>query len=88
MALAKHGFRREDGYPTCYKLDLANATCMVGVEIDGFSHSSLKQKALDRKKTQVLSDIGWTVLRFTNLEVTHSLASVVEKILSHCTISK
>lgn len=59
--------RRTPGYPTHYKLDLANAERRVGIEVDGASHHS--RKALDVKKDQKLASLGWTVLRFWNREI-------------------
>jgi hypothetical protein len=60
--------RRKHGFPTCYKLDIANPDTRIGLEIDGGSHSG-KRKALDRKKDTALASLGWKVLRFSNKEV-------------------
>lgn len=81
VALKAHGFYQIDGYPTCYKIDLAHVTSKLAIEVDGYSHAS--RRALDEKKTRVLSAIGWTVLRFTNQEVLSSLDSVVERVRLH-----
>lgn len=77
---------RESGYPTCYKLDIANVVLKVGVEVDGFGHQSLKVQAKDAKKEKFLTSIGWTLLRFSNRQVTEHLAECVQTVLS--TISK
>jgi hypothetical protein len=55
------------GYPTHYKLDLANAELRVGIEVDGFSHNS--RRDLDQKKDAKLASLKWTVLRFSNQEI-------------------
>lgn len=58
---------RTPGYPTNYKLDLANVDLRVGIEVDGASHHS--RRKLDEKKDAKLGSLGWTVLRFWNQEI-------------------
>lgn len=77
---------RGTGLPTHYKLDIANETLKVGIEVDGRSHSSPAKQAEDRRKEAFLNSIGWTVLRFSNRQVTDDLAGCVQTVLS--TISK
>src|SRR5437899_2338403 len=43
------GIRRR-GYPTCYKLDVANRKLKVAIEVDGNSHYLLSRREQDRKK--------------------------------------
>lgn len=62
--------RRPEGYPTHYKLDLADPAVKLAIEIDGGSHKSLKVRAADARKEEFLNGLGWTVLRFSNSEVT------------------
>lgn len=57
----------KDGYPTNYKVDLANPETMIAIEVDGNSH--LSRRALDAKKDAKLASLGWTVLRFWNREI-------------------
>lgn len=57
---------RGHGFPTHYKLDLADPSVMLAVEIDGGSHNALKVRDADRRKEEFLRSRGWTVLRFTN----------------------
>jgi hypothetical protein len=59
--------RRTPGYPTHYKLDLANPERRIAIEVDGFSHSG--RRALDEKKDAKLASLGWTVLRFSNRDI-------------------
>ena len=73
---------RGSGYPTHYKLDIANPDFMMAVEVDGPSHSSLERKAQDAKKDRFLRSLGWTVLRFTNQEVMDDLGGCVRTVLS------
>ena len=58
---------RQAGYPTHYKLDLANSVLKVGIEVDGHSHHSRKEQ--DIKKTSMLTSLGWIVLRFWNKDI-------------------
>jgi Uncharacterized protein conserved in bacteria len=73
---------RGSGYPTCYKLDIANKALKIGVEVDGFSHTSLARQAQDRKKDSFFAGIGWTVLRFTNEEVLSDPTKCVQMVMS------
>lgn len=71
------------GYrPTHYKLDVANETLKVAVEVDGQSHRCLKVQAADRRKDDFLGRCGWKVLRFSNRQVTEHLAECVAAVLS------
>lgn len=67
--VVKTGLPRSSGYPSCYKLDLADPDRLVGIEVDGASHSASERKAQDRKKEAFLAGLGWTVLRVTNADV-------------------
>lgn len=49
--------------PTCYKVDFGNPRRKIAVEVDGASHRGRKREAEDRKKTQVLNALGWSVAR-------------------------
>ena len=54
------------GFPTCYKVDLANQSMKLAIELDGGSHCSLERKAQDLKKTDFLVSQGWSVYRVSN----------------------
>jgi len=69
-------------YPPAYKVDVALPNRMIAVEVDGNSHHSLKVKEADERKTSVLEQKGWKVLRFTNQQILENLDACVEKILS------
>lgn len=56
------------GYPSHYKLDFADASRMVCLEVDGQSHGTYLGMARDRKKTEKLQSLGWTVFRIKNTE--------------------
>lgn len=73
---------KKPGIPTCYKVDIANRDLMIAVEVDGGSHAATTRKVQDAKKETFLRGIGWTVLRFSNREVTADLAACVQTVLS------
>ena len=75
------GMPRGSGYPTCYKLDLANPELMVTVEVDGTGHWHWKVKAADARKTAFLRGLGWTTFRVSNVEVRRDLQSTTSKLL-------
>ena len=68
--------KRGSGYPNCYKIDIANRTLKIGVEIDGPCHVG-KRRKLDEKKDQLLVMLGWKIYRVTN-----------KSAMSMCSISK
>lgn len=63
------------GYPTHYKLDVADPGRKVVIELDGISHHALARKEADRRKTEKLASLGWTVLRFWNSEILNWIGS-------------
>ena len=77
-----HSQRAGSGYPTCYKIDIANEKLKIAIEVDGNSHHSLERQKQDEKKTEFLIGLGWKVLRFKNKEVLNELESCLEKIKS------
>jgi len=60
---------RKAGYPTHYKIDLANVAKKIAIEVDGNSHRASVRKARDVKKDAMLASLGWTVLRFWNEDI-------------------
>lgn len=69
--------KRMKGFPTCYKIDVANPSLKIGIEIDGWSHNLPGRKEQDQRKTSRLTELGWRVLRFTNEEVMTKLSKVL-----------
>lgn len=74
---------RQPGYPTCYKLDFAWPHAKVGLEVDGQSHRTTLGKARDAKKTAKLEELGWSLLRIRNQDVTNT--SITCKLTAHLT---
>ena len=50
------------------------------VEVDGGYHNTLEIQDLDKIKTEILNDLGYTVIRFTNEEVLGNTDSVIHSI--------
>ena len=73
--------------PPCYKVDLANPSIKLVIEVDGPTHKLKKWKFLDRRKESVLQALGWSVLRFTNQQVMEGLEEVIAEV-SRFTTSK
>ena len=76
------GLPKGPGNPAHYMLDMADPSAMVAVEVDGFSHTALAVRARDARKDAFLRGRGWTVLRFTNAEVTGDLDRCVRMVTS------
>ena len=72
--------------PNCYKVDLADLSVRLAIEVDGFSHNIKAIRLKDQLKTDVLQALGWSVLRFTNQQVTEDIETCVQTAQS--TISK
>ncbi len=49
--------------PSHYKLDIANPTTKVAIEVDGPSHAGFGREEQDRKKQTFLLAAGWKLLR-------------------------
>jgi very-short-patch-repair endonuclease len=49
-------------------MDIANKEKMIGIELDGTSHSSLERRAQDIKKTEFLISQGWSIYRVSNTQ--------------------
>ena len=73
--------------PNAYKVDIANPALRLAIEVDGRTHRQPTWTYLDRRKTEVLSALGWSVLRFTNEEVMTGLQACVETV-NLCTTSR
>jgi hypothetical protein len=74
------GMGRHSGYPSHYKIDIAIPQIMLAIEVDGMSHSVISRQEQDKKKEELLSSLGWKVLRFTNRRITEELTSITSKL--------
>ena len=75
-------YKKDYNCPNHYKIDIASKAHMIAIEVDGSSHSSLKVKECDKRKDQVLSLIGWRVLRLSNDQIEKELKNCVQMALS------
>lgn len=77
---------RGHGYPTCYKIDIANPESMVAIELDGNSHVNAEE--IDNRKDAFLESRGWKVIRLKNREVARDLDGCVQQAIcidgKHC----
>ena len=72
-------FRRE--HPVApYILDFANVKNRLAIEVDGATHAGEGEIAYDARRTKFLQGKGWTVLRFTNLDIYNALEGVLDTI--------
>lgn len=76
------GQKAGSGYPTHYKVDVAFPEFKIAVEADGSSHRMAGRPEQDVKKTNCLTTLGWTVLRFTNQRIMEDTQNVKEEIRS------
>jgi very-short-patch-repair endonuclease len=67
-----------------YVVDFASPGHKLIVELDGSHHGEARGLIADRKRDRVLAELGWTVLRFWNVEVTEDLDGVCRKIMEAC----
>jgi len=74
--------KRQAGRPTSYKIDIAEPTLKIAVEVDGVGHIAKDRQMQDRSKTEYLQEHGWTVIRVQNKEVLTDLRAVLQRILS------
>ena len=52
-----------------YKVDVALPSIKLAIEADGPSHQTTRAEISDPKKTKVLEDLGWKVVRFSNRQI-------------------
>ena len=67
-------FRRQHPVPP-FILDFAEMSLKLAVELDGYTHDEVHERAYDERRTRYLEARGWTVLRFENV---HSPREVLE----------
>jgi len=63
-----------------YIVDFYCPSAKLVVEVDGGQHYTEDGKAKDKKRSQYLQDLGFTVLRFSNIDVLKNIDGVVARI--------
>jgi very-short-patch-repair endonuclease len=65
-----------------YALDFAFLEKMLDVEIDGNTHNQPSVAQKDKIRDASLSEMGWTVIRFTDGEIKKNINFCIEKLIS------
>ncbi|MFJ1440335.1 leucine--tRNA ligase [Capnocytophaga canimorsus] len=63
-----------------YIVDFVCLAKRLIVEVDGGYHNAENQQVLDKERTEILNELGFEVIRFTNEEVIADLENVLQKI--------
>ncbi len=66
-----------------YILDFYIPSYKLAIELDGAEHFSYQGHCYDDPRTKYLSDLGITVLRYSNYEIAHNFSSVCHDISRH-----
>ena len=69
-----------------YIVDFYCPTAKLIVELDGAQHYEEEAAAYDRERDEYLQNLGYTVLRYTNIEFHRNFRGVCEDILNHLPI--
>jgi hypothetical protein len=71
--------------PNKYAVDIGLPEYQLAIEVDGKTHQTKKWKFLDKRKEEILSHLGWSVLRFTNKDIDDNpqkIAQVIQKYIA------
>ena len=74
-----HRFRRQHSIGL-YIADFACIQAKLVIELDGETHGSEEARAYDQRRDAYMQARGWTVLRFSNVEVYRNLNGVLDGI--------
>ena len=70
-----------------YIVDFYCANAKIVIEIDGSQHYENKGLETDKKRDEYLTDLGITVLRYSNLDINKNFQGVCTDILQHISTS-
>ena len=62
-------------------VDFYCAEAKLCIEIDGGSHFESEQEEYDNARTEILEELGYQVIRFTNEDVRYNIHAVVDEII-------
>ena len=71
-----------------YFADFACEALMLVIELDGGVHDDDEQVLRDHLRQQHLETLGWSVLRFPNVEVMARLSDVLDAIRDHAKLAR
>ncbi|ATA72906.1 leucine--tRNA ligase [Capnocytophaga sp. H4358] len=63
-----------------YIVDFVCLAKRLIIEIDGGYHNAENQQVLDKERTEILNELGFEVIRFTNEEVISDIDNILQKI--------
>ena len=66
-----------------YIVDFYCANAKIVIELDGSQHYENKGLETDKKRDEYLTDLGITVLRYSNLDINKNFQGVCTDILQH-----
>ena len=79
-----NGFRFKRQHPILtYVADFYCHKAKLVIEIDGSYHKRKRQKNYDKYRTQIMNELGLTVIRFSNFELQENPDLVIEQISAH-----
>jgi len=70
-----------------YFVDFACVSLKLIIELDGRVHDEDDRELNDYHRQQAIEALGWSVLRFTNDQVTHTLPAVLDAIRDHARLA-
>ena len=71
-----------------YIVDFFCSTGKIVIELDGSQHYEEEHVKRDIQRDRYLSDLGLTVLRYTNLDIKRNFDGVCEDILKHLNLMR
>ncbi|MFB9058194.1 DUF559 domain-containing protein [Mariniflexile ostreae] len=74
-----HKFRRQHIIDE-FIVDFINLEKNLIIEVDGGHHNTIEQKEADNLRTQILNEIGFSVIRFTNEQIIGDIDNVLRYI--------
>lgn len=75
-------FRRQHIIDT-YIVDFVCLQSKLVIEVDGKYHNQAEQKEWDEQRRRKLTELGFTVIRFTNEQVTCDIENTISSIKNH-----
>ena len=66
-----------------YIVDFYIASAKLVIEVDGMQHDTYEHQIADAQRDATLSNLGLTVLRFSNRDVNQNFDAVAEDILNY-----
>ncbi len=66
-----------------YIVDFYIAEAKLVIELDGLQHTAPEHEAADAERDRALTNMGLSVLRYTNKEIDNNFSNVCDEILSY-----